>query len=110
MQEIKKQGSSAQCSGNFEIWFNDLKDKAQKALLRFKGLQWPDEAGLYDMPLVVLSRKRVVEVGGRKVVSCPFCEGTNTVLRVGMTCCSALAPDNYRCEDCGRWFCPTMDP
>ena len=48
--------------GYFEIWFNDLKDEAQGALLRFMELQWPDEGGLYDRPLVVLSRRCVVDV------------------------------------------------
>jgi len=57
-----KPEKNAQNGGEFEIWFNDLKDEAQKALLRFRELQWPDEGGLYDRPLVVLSKRAVLEV------------------------------------------------
>ena len=40
----------------FEIWFEDLKEEAQKQFLKFMEMQWPDEGNLYDFPITVIPK------------------------------------------------------
>lgn len=49
----------------FEIWFNDLKEEQQKALLRAIGIQWPDEADLYETPIAIMETE-TIDITGYK--------------------------------------------
>jgi len=104
MPRIQEPESDGQSGSGFEIWFNDLKDEAQRALLRFKELQWPDQGGLCERPLVILSRRSVVDVTEEQSIFCPFCNGTNIeTADEGPSDCRCSV-EEWLCLDCRRRF------
>ena len=57
-----------------------------------------------DRTPCALRAASVKGVAGDRRRACPFCEGINVVLNVGLTCNSALAPEVRFCTDCGKYF------